>query len=152
LPFLWQKYHIFTFSVWFQRPQTKEGQMSKYAAAFIYGTLLILPSLARAQVFATEEQIKRALVGNTISGQERGVPYVEYFEPGGRIEGEGPDGHYVGRWTISNGRMCLSYEQGEGATTAWDCARVGVEGDKILWAAPGERSYSMLTAGNPKGF
>jgi len=107
-------------------------------------------SSAQAQTAFSDDQIRSALVGNTISGQESGEPYVEFLRPDGRIDGMGSDGRYTGRWVISRGRMCMSYDDGDGKATPWDCARVVTQGDKVIWVDQGEKSYSALSRGNPK--
>lgn len=110
---------------------------------------IMVASSAKAQT-SSDEQIRSALVGNTISGQESGEAYVEFLRPDGRIDGTSSDGRYTGRWVISRGRMCMSYDEGDGKATPWDCARVMIQGDRVIWVDQGEKSYSALTRGNPK--
>jgi hypothetical protein len=107
-------------------------------------------SLAKAQSPFSDDQIRSALIGNTISGQESGESYAEFLRPDGRIDGLSSDGRYTGRWVISRGRMCTSYDEGDGKATPWDCARVLIQGDKVIWMDQGEKSYSALSRGNPK--
>jgi hypothetical protein len=111
---------------------------------------MMVASSAKAQTAFSDDQIRSALVGNTISGQESGKSYVEFLRPDGRIDGMGSDGRYTGRWVISRGRMCMSYDDGEGKATPWDCARVATRGDKVIWVNQGEKSYSALSRGNPR--
>ncbi len=112
--------------------------------------VMTVVSSANAQTSFSDDQIRRALVGNTISGQQSGKSYVEFLRPDGRIDGIGSDGRYTGRWVISRGRMCMSYDEGDGKATPWDCARVLIQGDKVIWVDQGEKSYSALSRGNPK--
>ncbi len=111
---------------------------------------MTVASSAKAQTSFGDDQIRSALVGNTISGQESGEPYVEFLRPDGRIDGMGSDGRYTGHWMISRGRMCMSYDEGDGKATPWDCARVLVQGDRVIWVDQGEKSYSALSRGNPR--
>jgi hypothetical protein len=111
---------------------------------------MTMASSAKAQTAFSDDQIRSALVGNTISGQESGDYYVEFLRPDGRIDGMGADGRYTGHWVISRGRMCMSYDEEDGKATPWDCARVATRGDKVIWVNQGEKSYSALSRGNPK--
>jgi len=111
---------------------------------------MTMASSAKAQTAFSDDQIRSALVGNTISGQESGEPYVEFLRPDGRIDGMGADGRYTGHWVISRGRMCMSYDEEDGKATPWDCARVATRGDRVIWVNQGEKSYSALSRGNPK--
>ncbi len=111
---------------------------------------MTVASSAKAQSSFSDEQIRRALIGNTISGQLSGEPYIEFLRPDGRIDGVGNDGRYTGHWVISRGRMCLSYDEGDDKATPWDCARVSIQGDKVIWVDQGEKTYSTLSPGNPK--
>ncbi len=111
---------------------------------------MTMASSAKAQTAFSDDQIRSALVGNTISGQESGDYYVEFLRPDGRIDGMGSDGRYTGHWVISRGRMCMSYDEEDGKATPWDCARVATRGDRVIWVNQGEKSYSALSRGNPK--
>jgi hypothetical protein len=111
---------------------------------------MTMASSAKAQTAFSDDQIRSALVGNTISGQESGEYYVEFLRPDGRIDGMGADGRYTGHWVISRGRMCMSYDEEDGKATPWDCARVATRGDRVIWVNQGEKSYSALSRGNPK--
>jgi len=111
---------------------------------------MTMASSAKAQTAFSDDQIRSALVGNTISGQESGEPYVEFLRPDGRIDGMGADGRYTGHWVISRGRMCMSYDEEDGKATPWDCARVATRGDRVIWVNQGEKSYSALSRGNPR--
>jgi len=111
---------------------------------------MTMASSAKAQTAFSDDQIRSALVGNTISGQESGEYYVEFLRPDGRIDGMGADGRYTGHWVISRGRMCMSYDEEDGKATPWDCARVATRGDRVIWVNQGEKSYSALSRGNPR--
>ncbi|PWB80154.1 MAG: hypothetical protein C3F11_18730 [Methylocystaceae bacterium] len=106
---------------------------------------------ARAELLSNELKIRELFAGNTISGEERGETYIEFFSPDGGIVGENSEGRYTGHWQVSRGRICLSYDEENGKAGAWDCAQVGLNGSRIVWSAGGEKSYSTLTAGNPRG-
>ncbi len=45
---------------------------------------MTVASSANAQSSYNDDQIRSALVGNTISGQEAGESYVEFLRPGAR--------------------------------------------------------------------
>ena len=111
---------------------------------------MTMASSAKAQTAFSDDQIRSALVGNTISGQESGEYYVEFLRPDGRIDGMGADGRYTGHWVISRGRMCMSYDEEDGKATPWDCARVATRGERVIWVNQGEKSYSALSRGNPR--
>ena len=111
---------------------------------------MTMASSAKAQTAFSDDQIRSALVGNTLSGQESGEYYVEFLRPDGRIDGMGADGRYTGHWVISRGRMCMSYDEEDGKATPWDCARVATRGDRVIWVNQGEKSYSALSRGNPR--
>lgn len=120
--------------------------------AMLVATAVTVPSQAQSKMLGNDDQIRQVFVGNTVSGVEQGESYVEFYFPDGRIGGEGREGAYSGHWQIVRGRMCLSYDVAGGKATPWDCARVGLEGSRIVWAERGEKSFSVLKAGNPKGF
>ena len=54
--------------------------------------LMSLSSVSFAAVLTTEDQIRQAIVGNTVSGIEDGKPYAEFFLADGNIRGVGPEG------------------------------------------------------------
>ena len=54
--------------------------------------LMALSSASFAAVLTTEDQIRQAIVGNTISGTEDGKPYTEYFLADGNLRGVDPEG------------------------------------------------------------
>lgn len=108
-----------------------------------------LSPMAQAKLLSSDDEIRRALVGNTISGEEDGETYAEFIDPNGRISGEAGQERYTGRWRIAGGQICLSYDI-EDKPSEWDCSNVGVEGSQIVWFDEGEKYVSNLTAGNPR--
>ena len=49
---------------------------------------LLLTNASFAGVLATDEEIRQAIVGNTVSGTEDGKSYTEYYRPDGYVHGE----------------------------------------------------------------
>ena len=119
--------------------------------AMLISTALIVPSVAQPRRSPNNDQIRQVFAGNTISGREGGKAYIEFFHPNGRISGEGSDGKYSGNWQVSHGRVCLSYEKGNGGRTPWDCSNISVNGSRIVWIAEGKKFFSTLARGNPRG-
>jgi hypothetical protein len=113
--------------------------------------VLAAPGAAMAQLLSNEAEIRSVFSGNTVAGEEKGDTYVEYFTPDGRISGENREGRYKGFWEVSKDRMCVSYEEDNGKASAWDCSHVDLSGSRITWSEDGEKSYSTITAGNPRG-
>jgi len=119
--------------------------------AILISTAMITPSVAQPRRLPNNDKIRQVFAGNTISGREGGKAYVEFFHPNGRISGEASDGKYSGNWQVSHGRVCLSYEKGNGGRTAWDCSNISVNGSRIVWIAEGKKFFSALARGNPRG-
>ena len=111
----------------------------------------MVPAVAHSKELSNDDQIREALIGNTISGLEDGNSYVEFLQPDGRIDGEGREGRYTGHWEIAKGQICFRYDEDDKASS-WDCVKVGIEGARIVWIDKGEKSYANFIAGNPKGF
>jgi hypothetical protein len=84
---------------------------------------LSLTSASLGAVLTTEEQIRLAIIGNTVSGTEDGKPYTEYFLPDGHLRGVDPEGPYSGAWRISGRRFCERYSD-EGSSSDWECMGV----------------------------
>jgi hypothetical protein len=112
---------------------------------------LAFSNTVQAEPLKTDDQIRRALVGNTITGMDDDEPYNEYLHPDGRIIGENQEGRYTGHWMISGGQMCLRYST-NGKESTWDCSEIELDGSRITWMADGEKSFSNLIIGNPNGF
>jgi hypothetical protein len=121
------------------------------AAVLGLAGLLLLTSLSPAAVLTTEDEIRQAVVGNTISGMEDGKSYTEYYQPDGHIHGLDPEGPYVGEWRIAGRNICVRYfdEDGKGSIGAWDCMGVDVKGSIFAWITDGERYEAHLVPGNP---
>jgi hypothetical protein len=129
----------------------KEADMR--ALTLIFAAVAVsLPAIAHADALTNDEQIRKALVGNTISGDEDGVIYTEFLSPDGRILGEDRQGRYSGHWMIAGGQMCMRYVERADKESTWDCSKVEVDGAQVTWIADGEKSVSKLTPGNPSRF
>ena len=112
-----------------------------------------ISSPAFAAALSSDDDIRHALVGNTISGEEDGQAFTEYFKPDGTIAGEEADGRYAGHWHIAGSQMCLRYEEDDGKEGNWECLRVDVDGTRVTWLSEGEATTSAtLTPGNPGKF
>jgi hypothetical protein len=119
--------------------------------------LLALSSASFGAVLTTENQIRQAIVGSTVSGTEDGKPYAEYFLPDGHIRGVDPEGPYSGEWRISGRELCERYfaqrtEEAfpdEGSSSDWECMRVEITGSRFAWVVDGERYEARRVTGNP---
>ena len=76
------------------------------AAMLGLAALISLPCTSFGAVLTTEDEIRRAIIGNTVSGTEDGKPYSEYFLADGHLRGVGPEGPYSGEWRISGRELC----------------------------------------------
>ncbi len=72
-------------------------------------------------------QIRERLVGNIMSGVDKGECFSQVLNPDGSIAGQSPSGTYWGRWNISGNEICLSYESES------DCTGVKLRGGRIIW-------------------
>jgi hypothetical protein len=129
----------------------KEIEMRALAVLLI-ACAIAFPSVALAEKLTTDDQVRQALVGNTISGEDEAEAYSEFFHPDGRILGEDRQGRYSGHWMISGAQMCMRYYENGDKESNWDCSQVEIEGNKVIWSSDGERSTSTLIPGNPRGF
>jgi hypothetical protein len=57
---------------------------------------MLLSSASFAAVLTNEDQIRQAIIRNTVSGIEDRKPYAEYFLPDGHLRGVDPEGPYTG--------------------------------------------------------
>ena len=123
-------------------------------AALLTALAITFPSIAKSEILSSDDQIRQALVGNTITGEENGESYTEFLHPDGRITGKDRQGSYTGHWQILSGQMCMRYSKGNvsGQETNWDCAQVERDGSRIIWLGDGEMSFSNLIPGNPNKF
>src|SRR5271155_5861219 len=108
------------------------------AAMLGLAALISLPCTSFGAVLTTEDEIRRAIIGNTVSGTEDGKPYSEYFLADGHLRGVGPEGPYSGEWRISGRRLCERYSD-EGSSSDWECMGVEIVGSRFAWIVDGER-------------
>lgn len=123
----------------------------RIAVVALLAGMIVSPCAVEAQPLSNDTEIRSVFSGNTVSGEEKGETYVEYFAPDGRISGVNHEGLYNGHWQISKNRICVSYEEDDGKSSAWDCSHVGLNGSRLSWSQDGETSYSTIAAGNPRG-
>ncbi len=90
---------------------------------------ILVSSPAFAQDFATGEQIREAVSGNTVQGSmtESGA-YTEFYDADATIKGA----DYAGEWNITADTMCFIY--GEDPATCW---QVRIAGDQLTWVQDG---------------
>ena len=100
-------------------------------------------------VLTTEDQLRKAVIGNTVSGVEDGKSYTEYFRSDGFIHGEDHEGPYVGEWRIAGPEICTRYFEEDHSMSAWECAGVDIDGSHFAWTKDGERNAAQLLPGNP---
>ena len=123
------------------------------ASIWLSSLLLVgVPPAACAKALASDDQIRQALVGNTISGEEDGKTFSEYFNPDGRVLGEGGEGRFSGHWHIAGGQMCVRYAEPTGSESIWECSRIDVEGSAVTWSDEEGKTVFTLTPGNPGKF
>jgi hypothetical protein len=119
--------------------------------------LVLASTPSFAAVLTTEDQIRQAIIGNTISGIEDGKPYAEYFLPDGHLRGVEPEGPYTGEWRISGRTLCERYftqrteepDPDEGSPSGWECMSVEITGSRFAWVVDGERYEASRVTGNP---
>jgi hypothetical protein len=104
--------------------------------------LLVLSSASFGAILTTENQIRQAIVGSTVSGTEDGKPYAEYFLPDGHIRGVDPEGPYSGEWRIS-GRDFASDTLHNERTT-----RLPARGPPAIGNAWASRSPALVLRGS----
>ena len=119
------------------------------AAMFGLAVLLSLTSQNSAAVLTTEDQIRQAVIGNTVSGVEDGKSYTEYFRPDGYIHGQDLEGPYAGEWRIAGREICTRYFEEDHSISAWECMGVEVNGSHLVWLQNGEHYEAQLVPGNP---
>ena len=102
------------------------------------------------------DDIKKEIVGNTITGIEKGKSYTEYLKPDGTISGSEQAGAYNGAWRLEGDRICVTYDPDEDATSKehqWDCSPLARRGDDLFWSdsvASDDPAEATLIPGNPK--
>lgn len=89
----------------------------------------------------SSDQIRQTLVGNQLSGVNKGTEWSEAFLPYGTIVGKWGGKTYIASWSLSESVLCLDYE-----SSRFDsCNAVSLDGDGvILWKEDGSRSEAML--------
>ena len=120
------------------------------ASIWLFPLLLVgLPPAAHAAALTTDDQIRQALIGNTVSGEDDGENFSEYFNPDGRVLGERRDGRYSGHWHVAGAQMCVRYADNDGKESIWECSRIDIDGNKATWSDEEGKAVFTLTPGNP---
>jgi hypothetical protein len=111
-----------------------------YATGFV--AAMAVPAMASS--LATSDEIKAAIIGNTVEGgMSDGAAYAEYYSEDGAIKADG----YTGTWSLDGNDMCFDY--GEGPA----CWSVSIDGDKVAWMnGDTEEGTGTIKAGNPNEF
>jgi hypothetical protein len=115
-----------------------------------------LTDTSNAVRLLSADEIKNEIVGNTITGVDKGKAYTEYLKPDGTISGLEQAGPYNGAWRLEGDRICLSYDPDEEATSKerqWDCWPIARKGDDLFWSdsvAADDPAEAKLLPGNPK--
>ena len=104
--------------------------------------LAALATAAAAKPLTSDDQIRQALVGNTLSGEEDGATFTEFLNPDGRILGEEPEGRYTGHWHIAGAQLCMRYAEEDGKEGIWDCSQIDVGGAP---RSPGPRTAKRVS-------
>ena len=92
-------------------------------------------------------EIRRVLIGNTISGVDDGESYSERLNPDGTISGKSGSDSYSGRWRITGNQICFWYEEDKSANE-WDCSTARLRGNSITWD---DNVTAVLGASAPVG-
>jgi hypothetical protein len=95
--------------------------------------------------FATGDQIKAAITGNTVQGSMiASGAYTEFYGADGVIKGK----DYSGKWRVDGDRMCFAY----GADPE-NCWQVRLAGSEVTWVKDGkDDGTGTIVAGNPNNF
>lgn len=94
--------------------------------------------------FASEAEIRRAVVGNTINGSMKSTgAYTEYYRADGVVKGR----NYEGKWRLDASGMCFDYGQGEA------CWQLVLSGPRVTWYRDSVlQGEGVIVRGNPNGF
>ena len=112
---------------------------------FFVLTIMILFPFANAAELASNDELIKAITGNTVQGsmQASGV-YTEYYAEGGEVYGH----NYTAKWSIEGNTMCWVYEG-----SPKDCWNATVIGDQINWMKDGKSlGTGTILVGNPNNF
>jgi len=107
------------------------------AAAFVASPLM-------AADLATGDEIRAAVIGNTVSGgMADGTAYAEFYDADGAIKADG----YTGEWSIVGDEMCFDYGEGPG------CWGLVIDGEMVTWMNDGEaEGTGTIAVGNVNDF
>src|SRR5262245_58519743 len=114
-------------------------------ATWLILSVLLVTAGASAADKLSGEQIRAAIVGNTVQGTMEGTgDYAEYYQQDGTIYAQS----YGGAWTIEGDRMCFQY--GSDPKACWEVAK---EGDTLQWIKDGKvEGTGTVAPGNPHNF
>ncbi len=118
-------------------------RLSVFACALFALCMLCPPAFA--QDLASAEQVRGAIIGNTVIGtMAASGPYAEFFDPDGTIRAA----DYAGRWAIRGNKMCFDYDEGPSG-----CWAVAITGSTLVWVgSSGAEGSGTIRAGNPSGW
>ncbi len=102
----------------------------------------------------SEDEIRSAIIGNTLAGVSRGTDWAEFYSPGGSIRGlwgRTPKHLYGGSWSIKGPTFCLEYPTPEDS----GCYTLSREEDTVflfnLDGSRGKYPQAEIKGGNPEG-
>lgn len=108
--------------------------------------------IARGDAPLNSEEMKQALVGNSVVGDNWDGPFVVYFPVYGEIRGLRAS-HYkdVGTWRGEEDAFCAAWDNWWGSVER--CWGIYLEGDKVSWirADSDTPDVARIVEGNPYG-
>jgi hypothetical protein len=114
-------------------------------SVWVAALLLSTVSIANASEFATGDQIKAAISGNTVQGSMMASgAYTEFYAADGTIKGK----DYAGKWRVNGDTMCFAY-----GTDPENCWQVRLSGSAVTWVKDGkDDGTGTIVSGNPNNF
>lgn len=111
--------------------------------AAVIAMLFATPSFA--QDLATGDQIRAAIIGNTVQGSmSASGGYTEFYAGDGTVRAA----DYTGRWAVKGDAMCFAY--GDDPAICWG---VRLSGNRVTWVVNGgDEGTGTILAGNPNGW
>ncbi len=102
-------------------------------------------SVALSADFATADQIKTAIIGNTDQGGMLSGPgYSQHYLADGTIKGNG----FVGKWSMKNDSLCFAY--GGESSGCWEAK---IDGPLIVWYKDKKiDGAAIMLKGNPNKY
>ncbi len=112
--------------------------------------LLGLPMAAQAQEkMLNGDEITAALAGNTVTGEQKGVAWKQYFDATGATTYiNGSDAPTEGLWKVEGGKFCSQWPP----RAQWDCYDMTGQADDVAWIYQGgDPLPAKVVSGNQLG-